>query len=132
MIEWLRSCWEARHERMVAALAILIFVMGLLSVVTFRAVNTAKEAQRQLVISQKVGCDRANVIRGYFIVDAGRNARKPQQRQQAALDLFPIQDCSKAGKVAPLPVESRAAQDAYLSALAKRMGVTQDWKVSER
>jgi len=92
------------------------------------AVNTATDrsqdelARTAIELQTKSAC-RGNVVRAYQIVDAGRNARQPVDRQAAARRLLPIVNC-RSGE--PLPL---AAQDEYIDRVARQMGVD-DWNVT--
>ena len=114
------------HERwMTWAVTAAIFLVGLLSYFTFDALDEAKQGREKLRDYQVIGCDRGNQLRAFLIVDAGRNARLPLKRQQAALSMFVIADCSDPGRVVVLPPQER---NAYLEKVAKQMGVTTGWR----
>ncbi len=121
-----RRCVSAHDvEPIQAALVILIVAVGALSVVTFRALDAAERAQNHLTNYQIVGCERGRLQRGWIVVDAGRNARAPRDRQDTALALFPVVDCSDPGKSPPLPARE---QDAFLTELARQMGIKGGWR----
>lgn len=134
--------WHRRlhqHDVLRLMLAVLIFLAGVLSVATFRAVGTARDATRtadaavhearraqdNLSDYQSVGCERGRLQRAYLVIAAGQYYRNPKVRQQQALDLFPVVDCSEPARSTPLP-PSQA--NAYLESIAKQMGIPTGWK----
>ena len=134
----LRRCLTAHDvEPMQAALIILILAIGAMSVFTFKAldrastnadkieaaVDLAKEAQGKLDNYQRVACERGNVLRAYLIIrcdllgDAGGSAG-------AARKVFQITECSGAGRYPA----TEASETVYLRKIAKRMGVSAEWR----
>lgn len=103
----------------------------MLCALTFIVVHSVTHtAEDQLRGSNLVACERGNIVRAYLIIDAGRNARQPVARQESAVDLFPIVDCSAiedTGRPVGLP---RAQADAYISDVAHDVGVA-DWNVTD-
>ncbi len=125
MVEHQR-CLNAVHERWLEfGAALLIFLVGLLSFFTFQALDEAEQGRTKLYDYQVVGCERGNQLRAFLTVDAGRNARQPLKRQQSALSLFALADCSDPGKLVVLPPLER---NRYLDKTAKQMGITTGWR----
>lgn len=121
------------HERLVVALharlanigvAVLIFLVGLLSYFTFEALDEAKQGRGKLADYQVVSCERGNLVRAWLVIDVGRSVTDPSERQRAALELFPLADCTDPGKLDALPLDQR---NAYLGRVAGKMGLS-DWR----
>ena len=109
-----KFCNEKTH----ALLAILLVVIGLLSVATFRAFGVADEARRSQASYQQLTCERGNVLRAYLIIDVGRSQKDPAARQQSALDLFPLVGCEGEG-TDPMTYDER---EEYITKIARRLG----------
>lgn len=114
--------WTRRHDPVRAMLAILIVVAGLLSIITFRAVNTARQAQEDLTEYQQIGCIRGNVIRGYLLIRSDL-LQEASGSIGSAYRLFDIAHC-EGRKQEPV---TQAERDRYLQRLAERMGVAAQW-----
>lgn len=112
----------------------LFFLVGIMMAVVLVSTDNARDADRLLTknvaSAQIASCERGKKIFAYSIIDAGRKARMPVERQKAAMKLLPLADCvatQKSGKPVLLsPVEKRI----YIESVAKILGVT-DWDVTD-
>lgn len=121
---------DRAHRLILLGIGFVILIGAVATFLSFTAIqNNADRIERNQVAS----CLRGNDTRAYIIIDAGRNARQPEQRQRSARVLFPIADCEADAvdggvRQPPLP---DAEADIYISRIAVQMGVPQ-WNVSGR
>lgn len=128
--------WSA-HNPIAMSLAVIIFLFGFVSVVTFKAVDAtransdrieasqklAREAQNKLDHYQTVACKRGNDLRAYLIIRS-ELIENAGGSQGSARDVFHITECDGAG----INQATSSDSDAYLSKIAKQMGVFAEWR----
>lgn len=110
---------------MIAAIA-AIATLGL--IVYNAAVKTAGEDHLRLVAQAQIAsCRAGNTVRAVGVIEAGRNAREPRERQQALLRVYIFRDCeqtSEQGREVSLP---RSERDQLIDRIARLMGVG-EWR----
>lgn len=114
------------NDRAHALLGVFVVVLGLLSVVAFRALDAADVAQESQRKYQELACERGNVLRAYIIIDVGFSQNEPVKRQDAALRFFPLVNCAGAG-INPM---SPVMREQYLSDKASLLGLS-SWRARE-
>ncbi len=131
-----KKFWSA-HNPIAMSLAVIIFLFGFVSVVTFKAVDAtransgrieasqklAREAQDKLDHYQTVACERGNVLRAYLII-RGDLLKDVGDSEGAARNIFHITACDGPG----INQATSSDSDAYLSKIAKQMGVSAEWR----